>query len=236
MTPQQRPTTAKGAPNIGPITSTAIRPPALPTKPVPTTSGTSPPSTKSAPSRPKNSSPPSQQQSSTPSPARTAPPPTPSITTKKGRSPSTKNSERDAGSLPVKDVIWVDRIAKELKAQREWNAKWSFMFEDEIPTKSSTTDPHIVFNRSRNLNRGTLASYNGSVYVTKKTQHLKDQKQNNDDESLYSKPPPMQRYAHPATSNMEYGWNWGGVKTLERYGSTSANFTRESWKRASLGS
>ncbi|ORY50216.1 hypothetical protein BCR33DRAFT_713053 [Rhizoclosmatium globosum] len=40
---------------------------------------------------------------------------------------------------------------------------------------------------------------------------------------------PADRYNYPASTNMEYGWY---RKSLEIYGSTSADFAKESWKRA----
>ncbi|KAI9094061.1 hypothetical protein DFS34DRAFT_652194 [Phlyctochytrium arcticum] len=49
----------------------------------------------------------------------------------------------------------------------------------------------------------------------------------------YPRPNPQEMYKYPPTSNTEYGWGWGGQHTLEVYGSTSANFVKESWKRLS---
>ncbi|KAI8823847.1 hypothetical protein BJ741DRAFT_634124 [Chytriomyces cf. hyalinus JEL632] len=43
---------------------------------------------------------------------------------------------------------------------------------------------------------------------------------------------PAEKYKFPPTSNMEYGWAYQNRKTLEIFGSTSADFTKESWKRA----
>ncbi|TPX74162.1 hypothetical protein CcCBS67573_g04575 [Chytriomyces confervae] len=43
---------------------------------------------------------------------------------------------------------------------------------------------------------------------------------------------PADKYLFPPTSNMEYGWTYQNRKTLEIFGSTSADFTKESWKRA----
>ncbi|KAI9347696.1 hypothetical protein BDR26DRAFT_854606 [Obelidium mucronatum] len=44
---------------------------------------------------------------------------------------------------------------------------------------------------------------------------------------------PAAKYAFPPTTNMEYGWTKNGRKaTLEIFGSTSADFAKESWKRA----
>ncbi|KAI8918043.1 hypothetical protein BC831DRAFT_483785 [Entophlyctis helioformis] len=41
---------------------------------------------------------------------------------------------------------------------------------------------------------------------------------------------PMDVYRFPPSHAMEYGWRWDGRSTLEIYGSTSADFARESWK------
>ncbi|KAI8617775.1 hypothetical protein BC830DRAFT_66396 [Chytriomyces sp. MP71] len=51
---------------------------------------------------------------------------------------------------------------------------------------------------------------------------------------LKSLPPelPADKYAFPATSNMEYGWRIAHKKNLEVFGSTSADYAKESWKRA----
>ncbi|KAJ3110883.1 hypothetical protein HK100_002877 [Physocladia obscura] len=43
---------------------------------------------------------------------------------------------------------------------------------------------------------------------------------------------PAAKYVFPPTSNMEYGWVYHGRTTLETFGNTSANFAKESWKRA----
>ncbi|KAJ3222282.1 hypothetical protein HDU81_010006 [Chytriomyces hyalinus] len=43
---------------------------------------------------------------------------------------------------------------------------------------------------------------------------------------------PAEKYLFPPTSNMEYGWTYQNRKTLEIFGSTSADFIKESWKRA----
>ncbi|KAJ3231310.1 hypothetical protein HDU81_003873 [Chytriomyces hyalinus] len=43
---------------------------------------------------------------------------------------------------------------------------------------------------------------------------------------------PAEKYKFPPTSNMEYGWAYQNRKTVEIFGSTSADFTKESWKRA----
>ncbi|KAJ3417594.1 hypothetical protein HDV05_000051 [Chytridiales sp. JEL 0842] len=215
-----------------------------------------------------------------------------------------KPEEGSSARPPVDDTPWVDRITKELRAQREWNEKWGFIKDSNLymdnpkrdikhkyqqPTKWSAfsiinaptrnpvssrpdtpdefaaptfkvtgsrdhhlspTNPHASCNSTRQLNvksttyspyddpvppaheqapfatsryknRATLSSYNNAAVVGGRGgKHT--------GEGIVE---PMQRYVFPATNNMEYGWNWGGRKSLELFGSTSANFTRESWKR-----
>ncbi|KAJ3109312.1 hypothetical protein HDU97_007806 [Phlyctochytrium planicorne] len=238
------------------------------------------------------------------------------------------------------DQTWVDRVAKELKSQREWSDKWGCLNDPKLylgeegpdrfpkkviptawsafniinppgnkPTNSRPQTPESYDpptfkitgcrDQYRNSNRVSLQSYNNiskhhnsnhsnnrpsyqppsTAYATTtsstnnttitsrsissshgpkpdaapsySTSTSYSSSSSSEEWSFSSHPrrsvayqthhPTPTQYAFPPTTNRMYGWAWtnsengggsGRMNNLEIFGNTSANFSREAWRRA----
>ncbi|KAI9343044.1 hypothetical protein DFJ73DRAFT_842021 [Zopfochytrium polystomum] len=196
-------------------------------------------------------------------------PSAPALTEARRDLPKRANTRKKPAQVSTVELLnsvpWVDRIAKELRAQREWSERWSQLsrgmspqqptppvkppicmsypeaLTGQLPThrahprgKFATAQMFddrsfkITGDRSKFLSSGA----SGWAMASEQSGMLRG---NNRAEGA-TRASETRVFPYPPTTSMEYGWAWGcaGVHRpvpLERFGSTSANFARESWKR-----
>ncbi|TPX66795.1 hypothetical protein SpCBS45565_g04152 [Spizellomyces sp. 'palustris'] len=211
---------------------------------------------------------------------------------KRTRGAANGERERDVIGM-INDQNWKDRLAKELKSQREWSERWGCLVDpllylsnphqgswkpqapphnspfniinppgknvlpnsppptppDYIPATYKVTgdrsnylsgSPNLRARPTPNLlfdttSRPTPAEYTAPFATATPVSQSSLPKQNRGTLPIHrkhqSRPDPQAVYKYPPSTNTEYGWAWGGMRTLEIYGSTNANFVKEGWKR-----